>query len=252
MRLRFKLVDHSVQTGEKLEQSILTLRLRFAASLYLLRFTRCERCATFLLILSPLSPCGRGAGGEGSSCTAFQTASAMASHSSKSSLFQYRRIPEALRLQPLIAHPVVLSLRFLVMLAAVQLDDQSLFEADEVDKVFPERELTAKFQAFERSVAKLPPEKCLRFAGKVSKLPRAVPKVSQRPAPLTPDPSPARGEGNKSFWLSRRGRREKEPLASPDPFSRRRYTLLLSVNHSLWLPIVGRCDAACSPGCHVP
>jgi hypothetical protein len=198
MRLRFKLVDHSVQTGEKLEQSILTLRLRFAASLYLLRFTRCERCATFLLILSPLSPCGRGAGGEGSSCTAFQTASAMASHSSKSSLFQ-------------IAHPVVLSLHFLVMLAAVQLDDQSLFEADEVDNVFSERELTAKFQAFERSVAKLPPEKCLRFAGKVSKLPRAVPKVSQRPAPSPLTPLPRGERGTRVFGSPAGGEGKRKP-----------------------------------------
>src|SRR5580704_103074 len=43
-------------------------------------------------VISPLSPCGRGVGGEGSPCAAFQTDSAMASHSSQISSFQYRRI----------------------------------------------------------------------------------------------------------------------------------------------------------------
>jgi hypothetical protein len=115
-----------------------------------------------------------------------------------------------LRSQPLIAHSVVLSLCFRIMLATVQLDDQAFFEADEIDNVFSQRKLTAEFQAFEGAAAKPSPETCLCFGWKASKLPRAIQIASQRltPSPLAPLPRGERGTRilalprgrNKSFW----------------------------------------------------
>jgi hypothetical protein len=93
---------------------------------------------------------------------------------------------EALRLQPLIAHSVVLAIPFCVMLATIQFDDHPFFEADEVDNVLSQRKLTAEFHPLESAAAKLAPETCLRFGWKAPKLPRAVSIASQGPEPPHP------------------------------------------------------------------
>jgi len=93
---------------------------------------------------------------------------------------------ETLRSQPLIPHSVVLALRFVIVLATIQLDDQAFFEAYEIDNVFPQRKLTAELQAFECTAPKLPPEKCFGFGLKASQLPRVVTLASQRLGPPHP------------------------------------------------------------------
>jgi hypothetical protein len=84
---------------------------------------------------------------------------------------------------------------------AVQLDDQPLFQANEIDDVVSQRELPAELEVLEGAAAKLSPQKRFRFGGEASKLSRVIPMSSQN-RPLTPGPSPARGEGKEKFFAS--------------------------------------------------
>jgi hypothetical protein len=105
---------------------------------------------------------------------------------------------EALRSQPVIASFVVSALGFRVVMAAVQLNDQALFQANEIDDVVARRELPAELEVLESAAAKLSPQKRLRFRGKASKFPRAIRMASQNQPPH-PWPLSREGRGEGRF-----------------------------------------------------
>ncbi|MBB3343786.1 hypothetical protein FHW73_001652 [Luteimonas sp. RC10] len=110
--------------------------------------------------MSPLSPCGRGVGGEGRFPQRVPNRFEHRLGTLEDVVIPEAQDPEALLIQPRVANCVF---RRIGVLAAVRLDDQACTEMHEVHDVRTDRLLTAELLSIESVGAEMTPKHVLGF-----------------------------------------------------------------------------------------
>jgi hypothetical protein len=151
-------------------------------------------------------------------------------------LQKHVRVPESqhfesLLAQPGVAAPVVLLVARLVVLAAIEFEDDAAVETDEIDDVVPQRNLSPKLEAGKATAAEFAPHECLGFGLAVAEVFGATAMVghgaslpiltrclrSREQPPHPPAPLPRWGEGGTEKLSARSGVKEKGESLAPHP-----------------------------------